>query len=69
MTGEAVELVPGRKEFGLPDAEPGAAARAAGSLDLLTVVSFTMFTSVVLIVANLVIDVLYALLDPRVRLS
>jgi peptide/nickel transport system permease protein len=46
-----------------------AAARAAGALDLLTVVSFTMFTAVVVILANLVIDILYGLLDPRVRLS
>jgi peptide/nickel transport system permease protein len=45
-----------------------AAARAAQSLDLLTVVGFTMFTSIVVILANLVIDVLYAFLDPRVRL-
>ncbi len=46
-----------------------AAARAAQSLDLLTVVSFTLFSAVVLMIANLVIDVLYAFLDPRVRLS
>ncbi len=46
-----------------------AAARAAQSLDLLTVVSFTLFGAVVLMIANLVIDVLYAFLDPRVRLS
>jgi len=45
-----------------------AAARAAQSLDLLTVVGFTMFTSIVVILANLVIDILYAFLDPRVRL-
>lgn len=46
-----------------------AAARAAQSLDLLTVVSFTLFSAVVLMLANLVIDILYAFLDPRVRLS
>jgi len=46
-----------------------AAARAAASLDLLTVVAFTMFTSVVVILANLAIDILYGFLDPRVRLS
>jgi peptide/nickel transport system permease protein len=46
-----------------------AAAAAAQSLDLLTVVSFTLFTAVLLIVANLIIDVMYGFLDPRVRLS
>ena len=46
-----------------------AAAAAAASLDLLTVVSFTLFTAVLLILANLVIDVMYGFLDPRVRLS
>jgi peptide/nickel transport system permease protein len=45
-----------------------AAAAAAQSLDLLTVVSFTLFTAVLLIVANLLIDILYAFLDPRIRL-
>ncbi|MBN1137944.1 MAG: ABC transporter permease [Anaerolineae bacterium] len=46
-----------------------AAARAAQSLDLLTVVSFTLFSAVMVIIANLVIDILYGFLDPRVRLS
>jgi peptide/nickel transport system permease protein len=46
-----------------------AAAAAAQSLDVLTVVSFTLFTAVLLIVANLIIDVTYAFLDPRVRLA
>jgi peptide/nickel transport system permease protein len=45
-----------------------AAAEAARSLDVLTVAAFTIFTAALLIVANLVIDVLYAFLDPRVRL-
>jgi ABC-type dipeptide/oligopeptide/nickel transport system permease component len=46
-----------------------AAAEAAQNLDVLTAVAFTMFSAVLLVVANLVIDVLYAFLDPRVRLS
>jgi peptide/nickel transport system permease protein len=46
-----------------------AAAEAAQSLDVLTSVAFTMFSAVLLIVANLVIDIMYAFLDPRVRLS
>ncbi|MCL7455005.1 MAG: ABC transporter permease, partial [Anaerolineae bacterium] len=46
-----------------------AAAAAAQNLDVLTAVAFTMFSALLLIVANLVIDILYAFLDPRVRLS
>lgn len=46
-----------------------AAASAAGTLDVLTVLGFVLLSSVLLIVANLVIDVLYAFLDPRVRLD
>jgi peptide/nickel transport system permease protein len=46
-----------------------AVADAAGSLDTLTVMGFVLLTSALLIVANLVIDILYAFLDPRVRLA
>lgn len=46
-----------------------AAARAAQFLDVITVLSFTLLTGGILIVANLVVDVAYAFLDPRVRLS
>jgi len=46
-----------------------AAADAAVSLDVLTVLGFVLFTATLLIVANLIVDVLYAFLDPRVRLS
>ncbi len=46
-----------------------AAASAASSLDVLTVMGFVIFSAVILILANLVVDVMYALLDPRVRLS
>ena len=46
-----------------------AAADAAISLDVLTVLGFVLFTATLLIVANLVVDVMYAFLDPRVRLS
>jgi peptide/nickel transport system permease protein len=45
-----------------------AAANAAQSLDVLTAAGFTMFSAILLVVANLVIDVMYAFLDPRVRL-
>ncbi len=46
-----------------------AAAEAAGSLDVLTVLGFVLFNATMLIIANLAVDVLYAVLDPRVRLS
>jgi peptide/nickel transport system permease protein len=46
-----------------------AAARAAGSLDALAVLGFVLFGGVVLIVANVVVDVLYAVIDPRIRLN
>jgi peptide/nickel transport system permease protein len=46
-----------------------AAAEAAGALDVITVLGFALFNGVILIVANLVVDVIYAFVDPRVRLS
>ncbi len=45
-----------------------AAARAAGSLDALAVLGFVLFGGVVLLVANLVVDILYGFVDPRIRL-
>jgi len=46
-----------------------AAGAAAAQLDVITVLSFTLMTGGILILANLVVDILYAFLDPRVRLS
>jgi peptide/nickel transport system permease protein len=46
-----------------------AAANAAAQLDVITVLGFALFDGFILIVANLVVDVLYAVVDPRVRLS
>lgn len=46
-----------------------AAARAAAQLDVVTVLGFALFNGFILIVANLVVDVVYAFIDPRVRLS
>ena len=47
----------------------GAAAATAGvGLDVVTVLAFMLFNGFILIVANVVIDVLYAYIDPRVRL-
>ncbi len=45
------------------------AAQAAVQLDVLTVLGFTLFNGLILLVANLVVDVMYAVVDPRVRLS
>lgn len=46
-----------------------AAAAAALSLDVLTMLGFALFTAVVFVGANLVVDVMYGILDPRVRLE
>jgi peptide/nickel transport system permease protein len=46
-----------------------AAADAAAQLDVITVLGFALFNGFILILANLVVDVLYAFVDPRVRLS
>lgn len=46
-----------------------AAAQAAAQLDVVTVLGFALFNGFILIISNLVVDVLYAFVDPRVRLS
>jgi peptide/nickel transport system permease protein len=46
-----------------------AAARAAAQLDVVTVLGFAIFEGAILILANLVTDIIYAVVDPRVRLS
>jgi len=46
-----------------------AAATASAQLDVITVLGFALFNGFILIVANLVVDVLYGVVDPRVRLS
>jgi peptide/nickel transport system permease protein len=46
-----------------------AAAEAAQQLDVITTLGFALFNGFILIVANLVVDILYAVVDPRVRLS
>lgn len=46
-----------------------AAAEAAQNLDVVTVLGFAIFNGLILILANLVVDILYGIIDPRVRLS
>lgn len=45
------------------------AANAALSLDAVSVLGIALFSGILLILANLIVDVLYAFLDPRIRLS
>lgn len=45
------------------------AARAAQQMDFAAILGFTLFFATVLVSVNLVIDLLYALLDPRIRLE
>ena len=46
-----------------------AAADAAVQLDVVTVMGFALFNGFILILANLVVDLLYGVIDPRVRLN
>lgn len=46
-----------------------AAADAAAQLDVVTILGLAIFTGFILILSNLVVDILYAFIDPRVRLS
>jgi peptide/nickel transport system permease protein len=46
-----------------------AAGEAAAQLDVITVLSLTLLAGLVLIVGNLIVDIMYAFLDPRVRLD
>ena len=46
-----------------------AAADAAVQLDVVTVLAFALVNSALLIISFLVVEVMYALLDPRIRLE
>ncbi len=43
-------------------------AQAALSLDVVSVLGITLFSSTVLVMGNLLVDVLYGFVDPRIRL-
>ena len=44
-------------------------ADAALHLDVVAVLGFSMFNAIILVFGNLIVDILYAYLDPRVRLT
>jgi ABC-type dipeptide/oligopeptide/nickel transport system permease component len=44
-------------------------AQAALSLDVVSVLGITLFSSAILVGGNLVVDVLYGVVDPRIRLQ
>jgi peptide/nickel transport system permease protein len=44
------------------------AARAAVQLDIPAVLGFALFAGILFIIANLIVDILYAYIDPRIRL-
>ncbi|OGO66441.1 MAG: peptide ABC transporter permease [Chloroflexi bacterium RBG_19FT_COMBO_50_10] len=46
-----------------------AAADAAAQLDVITILGFAVFNGLILILSNLVVDILYGFIDPRVRLA
>jgi ABC-type dipeptide/oligopeptide/nickel transport system permease component len=44
-------------------------AQAAMSLDVISVLGVTLFGSIILVFGNLVVDVIYGVIDPRIRLQ
>jgi peptide/nickel transport system permease protein len=45
------------------------AANSALSLDIAAVLGFTLFAGIIFVVSNLIVDIMYAYLDPRIRLG
>jgi len=45
------------------------AAHAATQLDIPAVLGFALFAGMVFVIANLIVDILYAYIDPRIRLG
>ncbi|GAI05145.1 unnamed protein product, partial [marine sediment metagenome] len=43
--------------------------QSAINLDIPSVLAFTLFTAVLFVITNLVVDLLYTRIDPRVRLG
>ncbi|HWR62836.1 MAG TPA: ABC transporter permease subunit [Candidatus Thermoplasmatota archaeon] len=45
------------------------AARAVLGFDFSAVMGFTILVAIIYVVANLIVDILYAVIDPRVKLG
>jgi peptide/nickel transport system permease protein len=45
------------------------AARSAILLDVAVVFAYAMFSALIFVLANLIVDILYAYIDPRIRLG
>jgi len=45
------------------------AASAAVQLDLPSILGFSLFNGILLVLTNLAVDIMYAFFDPRVRLA
>jgi len=45
------------------------AAQCATQLDIAGVIGFTIFTGLLFVISNLIVDILYAYIDPRIRLG
>lgn len=45
------------------------AAAAAIQLDVSAILGFALFACVIFVVTNLIVDILYAYIDPRIRLG
>jgi len=45
------------------------AAQAAQSFDVSVVTAYAMFSAIIFVLANLIVDILYAYIDPRIRLG
>nr|MDQ3398780.1 ABC transporter permease subunit [Deinococcota bacterium] len=45
------------------------AARAAVQLDYPAILGFALFSAVIVVIGNLVADILYAVIDPRISYS
>lgn len=45
------------------------AGQAATQLDIASVVGFTLFTGLLFVLSNLIVDIMYAYIDPRIRLG
>jgi peptide/nickel transport system permease protein len=47
----------------------GFAARAAMQIDMPAVLGYAILSALLFVIANLIVDILYAYIDPRIRLD